>query len=127
LGTLRVFPGAVVFEPSEGGLRRFANSTLNVDDPPAAIVHLDRDVAVVYGRFAVPWLNSGLVLVDPETLNRGTAVVQLPGWERGRLIDALSRAGFAVDVHRTAFSLGSSIGSQAELDRLRGRSQRPRP
>jgi hypothetical protein len=82
-------------------------------------VHRAPQVAVVYGRFAGPWLNTGVVLVDPVTLGTGTAVVQLPGWERRRLVQALCVSGFSVDVHRTAFSIGSIIGSAAELERLR--------
>jgi len=119
MGTLRVFPGALVFVPAAEGVSRFGNSALNIDKPPVAIVHRAPQVAVVYGRFAVPWLNTGVVLVDPDTLAGGTAVVQMPGWHRRRVVPALDASRLAVDVHRTAFSIGSDIGSQAELDRLR--------
>jgi hypothetical protein len=101
------------------GISHVANTALNIDRPPSAIVHCERQVAVFFARLAPPWLNSGVVLVDPVALGTGTAVVQLPGWDRRRLVDTLSRAGFAVDVHRTAFSMGSNIGSVAELQRLR--------
>lgn len=98
MGTLRVFPGAFVFVPAPEGLSHFANATLNIDKAPVAVVHRAPQVAVVYGRVAVPWLNTGVVLVDPVTLGTGTAVVQLPGWERRRLVQALCVSGFSVDV-----------------------------
>jgi hypothetical protein len=119
MGTLRVFPGVAVFVPALEGLSRFANTALNVGDPPTAIVHRAPQVAVVHGTLAPPWLNTGVVLVDPDTLGEGTAVVQMPGWQRRRLVVALTECGFAVDAHQTAFSMGSGIGSQAELDWLR--------
>src|SRR5438477_2904880 len=109
MGTLRVFSGAGVFVPSAEGIGHLANANLNVGEPPGAIVHRDRQVAVVIARFGMPWLNTRLVLVDAETLGTGTAVVQLPGWERRKLVDALARTGFAVDTHRRAFSMGSNI------------------
>ncbi len=98
-----------------------ANRALNVPEAPQAVVHREHHVAVIYARFGMPWLNTGVVLADTETLNTGTAVVQLPGWERRRLVEALHKAGFAVDLHPTAFSMGSEIGSRSELERLRRR------
>jgi hypothetical protein len=118
-GDLRVFPGAVIFAASDRGVRGMANLALNAERPPVTVMHTDPEVALVCGRFAVPWLNSGVVLVDAQSIDGGTAVVQLPGWERRPLMAALRTAGFRVDLHRRAFSIGSDIGSTAELDRLR--------
>ena len=118
MGVLRVFPGAVVFSSNEEGLRGAANRAMNVERP-VTVVHVDRAVAVICARFTPPWLNTAVVLLDPEALQGGTALVQFPGWQRRPLLKALSSAGFSVDVHRRAFSLGSDIGSAAELERFR--------
>ncbi len=125
MGALRVSPGAVVFACAAEGLPGAANKAMNVERPPVTVVHTDPRVALICARFAIPWLNRAVVLVDPEVLNAGTAVVQFPAWEQRGLVDALQRAAFTVDLHATAFSIGSNIGSQAELERLRGNPDEP--
>jgi hypothetical protein len=119
IGALRVFPGAIVFAARDEGLAGATNRAGNVEQPPATVVHTDLEVAVIHGRFAAPWLNTGLVLVDTETLHGGTAIVQLAEWERRPLLDALRSAGFSLDVHEREFSIGSDIGSTVELKRMR--------
>ena len=83
------------------------------------IVHTDPDVAVIHGRFVPASVNTGLVLLDFETLHGGTAIVKFAGWQRRPLADVLRLAGFAVDVHDRTLSIGSDIGSAVELDRVR--------
>jgi hypothetical protein len=119
IGALRVFPGAIVFAARDEGLAGAMNRAMNVEQPPVKVVNTDQEVAVIQGRLAAPWLNTGLVLVDSETLHGGTAIVQFAGWERRPLLDALRSAGFSLDVHESEFSIGSDIGSTVELARMR--------
>lgn len=119
LGSLTVELGRVAFSP-EGR----ANGLLNLEEP-TTVVHIDHQIAVIWGRLLPPWLNTGIVLLDPLALpHDGTAVIQLPGWHRRRLLTALREAGFAIGEFRTAFSMGGQIGSKAELERFRQQPSR---
>lgn len=113
-GALTIQPGRVVFEP-----RGRVNTFFNVEDG-RCFIHADQRVTVVSGRLRPPWLNSGLVLADRDGGPYAqVAVIQMPGWERRRVVEALGSAGFEVDDVRTWFSMGGDIGSIAELKRFR--------
>lgn len=112
-GRLVVMSGEARFEPA--GL---ANSLVNVEPPPT-VRHRDRTVVVVFGRFMLPWMNTGIVLTDQETIGQFTATLIFPTWQRRAIVIALRQAGFAAEVYRTPFSAGRQIGSATELQRFR--------
>lgn len=111
-GRLSVSTDAVTFQP-EGP----ANA-LSVE-PVRRIVHRDHLLTIVVGRLVLPWMNSGLVLVDSDPLAPSVGVVLLSAGQRRAVVAAARTAGFDVSVHRTWLSAGGGIGSVAELERFR--------
>jgi hypothetical protein len=111
-GRLRISSGEVAFLPEGWG------NSLNLE-AALPLVHRDRALTVVFGRFLPPWMNSGLVLVDGAGSSSTVGVVLLPGWQRRPLVSAAERAGFDVTVYRTHFSAGGTIGTASELERFR--------
>jgi hypothetical protein len=105
--------GEARFEPAGLG-----NSLVNVEQPPT-VRHRDRTVVVVFGRFTLPWMNTGMVLTDHESIGQFTATLTFPTWQRRPIVIALRQAGFATEVYRTPFSSGIQIGSARELQRFR--------
>jgi len=110
-GSLVVAPGALCFTPKGWG------NKLNVADAPT-LVHEGQRVTLVHGRLLPPWMNSGVVLVDPAQPNQWTGVVLVTSWQRRRVVRALADAGFEVADYATLFSAGGNLGTIAELDRF---------
>ena len=111
-GRLRISPGEIVFLPEGQG------NSLNLE-PAAPILHRDRDLTVVAGRLLLPWMNTGLVLVDSAAPARTVGLVLLTAWHRRAVASAAAAAGFEVTVYRTMLSAGGGIGSVSELERFR--------
>ena len=94
-GRLTVSRDAVELRP--GPLTRHATK---VD----CVVHTSRSVVILTRRFAVPYLNTKVVLDGGDTV----AFVRLPGWQRKGLRDALLEGGYKIEDRRTWAAWASS-------------------
>jgi hypothetical protein len=110
-GNVSIDSEAILFEPAGAG---------NALSPAPAphVTHRERQVVFVVGRLALPWMNTGLVLVDPALPNGWTAVALLPSWQRRSMVSHLRECGYAVDVVTTWLSTGGQVGSVRDLQRL---------
>jgi hypothetical protein len=110
-GALSVDREAIRFEPQGAG------NALSLAQAPH-VVHRGRRVVFVVGRVVLPWMNTGLVLVDPALPNGWTAVASLSPWQRRRMVGHLAVCGYSVEVVTTWSSAGGKVGSVQELQRL---------
>jgi hypothetical protein len=111
-GQLRISPGEVAFTP-----RGWGNS-MNLE-PVTPLVHTDRALTIVFGRVLLPWMNSGLVLVDSAGSPHKVGRVLLTSGQRRAVVSAATTAGFDATVYPTWISAGGGIGSVTELARFR--------